>query len=781
MKLWNLALSYMKGSKSSAISLFLMIFLASILLNVSLTIAVKMNTFFEEKYEQLQEPNINLLLNLDNDQQAFYDYMKQDKRVSASEREEIIWMNSAKFTYGDSDMSIGVAVLPAESQRQFSPLKLIEQLSDAGTAADGIYVPYSFKLSAGYQLGDNFSLTVQDKQYQYTIIGFFESAMMGTPSTGLMKFYMPEAPYSELKQQTGAGGILYSILLEDSEQITAFMNDFNKQFPDPGVDASTPLFSELDSEIVKGIGSMTINIITMILIAFALVIIAVTLIVIQFRVSTTITEGIASIGVLKALGYTSCHIMLSMLLQFVLIALGGGIAGAVLSYVLLPTFGSIVTTLSGLLWSSSFLPAINLLSIGLIILLIMIVVAIAALRIFRLQPVAALRGGIVTHNFKKNRLPLDRVKGPLQLLLAGKTTLANFKQNIMIAIIVAAITFASVFSVVLYYNIAQDKTAFVHLVGAETSNIMLQASAAADSEQLMDKLQAMEHVTKVTILDMTSMKLDGQNFYMNISDDYSKLNNQLVYEGRYPKYDNEIAVSWVVADLLGKSIGDMVEVEAGQSTHSYLITGLSQSISNLGQMTYITVEGAKQLLPQYQGTLINVYLDGIDNASFAKQLKAQYGAEITEVIDVTETIRSQSSMYISSVFTVMVTVLAITVLVVALILYLVIKKMIVQRKQELGVLRALGYTTFQLMTQISFSFVPVVMLSVLSGGILGFLYTNPLLSVLLSGAGIRNVQFIVSIPLIIAICIAIVLLAYSISFIVSYGIKQITTRRLMTE
>ena len=60
---------------------------------------------------------------------------------------------------------------------------------------------------------------------------------------------------------------------------------------------------------------------------------------------------------------------------------------------------------------------------------------------------------------------------------------------------------------------------------------------------------------------MISTKLDGQSFYTNISDDYSKLDNQTVYEGRYPQYDNEIAVSWVVAKLLHKGIGDTVEVE----------------------------------------------------------------------------------------------------------------------------------------------------------------------------------------------------------------------------
>src|SRR5690606_11027994 len=113
MKLWNLALSNMKGYRSSIISLFIMIMIASILLNVSLTIAIKMNTFFDNKFEQLQEPNINLLLDRSDEQQVYYDYIKQDPRVAASEREAVIWA-AGRFSYGDNDMSIGIAVQQAE-------------------------------------------------------------------------------------------------------------------------------------------------------------------------------------------------------------------------------------------------------------------------------------------------------------------------------------------------------------------------------------------------------------------------------------------------------------------------------------------------------------------------------------------------------------------------------------------------------------------------------------------------------------------------------------------
>ena len=80
----------------------------------------------------------------------------------------------------------------------------------------------------------------------------------------------------------------------------------------------------------------------------------VSLIVIKFRVSNSIEDGMANIGVLKAIGYTSGQILSSIILQFILIALSASVVGIALSYVLMPFIGGIISTLSGLVWVQSF-------------------------------------------------------------------------------------------------------------------------------------------------------------------------------------------------------------------------------------------------------------------------------------------------------------------------------------------------------------------------------------------------------------------------------------------
>ena len=458
-------------------------------------------------------------------------------------------------------------------------------------------VPYSFKTNGDYELGDNFTIHYQDKDYEYRIAGFLETTIMGTTNIGVMKFMLPETTYQTLvdKLDNQLKGLIISAVMDDKTQSSKLQNDFSKEFPQSVVGDTTSYIWGLDIELVKNVSTLTINIVATILVAFAAIIVLVSLIVIRFRVSNSIEDGMANIGVLKAIGYTSGQILSSIILQFILIALSASVVGIALSYSLMPFIGGIISSLSGLIWIQNFDIIINLVSIFIVVFCVVIVTFLSAFRVRKILPVAALRGGIQTHSFRKNHFPLEKAKGGLHFLLAIKSMLANAKQNMMILLIIIALTFASVFSVVLYYNIASDKTAFVNLFGSEPANVYIAVKSDADTRELLSDIEQMDHVRKVNIFDLITTKIDGQTVYTNVTDNYNQLENNIVYEGRQPKHENEISISWVVSSQINKGIGDTVEVEYGTETESYLVTGLSQSIGNLGQVAALTMEGMQQL------------------------------------------------------------------------------------------------------------------------------------------------------------------------------------------
>lgn len=780
MHVLKLVIANIRKGKSAASSLALLILISAVLLNVGLTIMFSIQTFYDEKVEELQEAHAAIMMKQDSRVAGPLNFLKSYPGVEGALQEDVLLLTSAQFQYSNSELTSDVALLNAETDRDFPRLKFTERLDSISD--QDIYLPYRFKLGAGYKLGDTFEFSYADQTYNYRIAGFFESALLGNIDMGMIKFMLPDAAYGSLEQKLGAGAqtSLLSVRLEHSADSPKLIEAYSRQF-ETGASRGGELYWSGDVVMVKSANTMTINIVAMILVAFAAIVVLVSLIVIHFRIANSIEDGIVNIGILKSLGYTSREIRGSMLAQFAGIALLSSLLGIVLSYWIMPVFGGIISSLAGLLWTMRVDVGLHAFSILLILVTVLAVTLWSSRRIHDLQPVEALRGGLAAHSFRKNFVPLDKSSGGLTWMLACKAVLGSLKQNLLIACIIAAVTSASVFAVVLYYNVGADRTTFIQLVGSETAEVVAITKPGTDSANFIQELEAMEGVVKATILDVTMMEIEGNRYYTQVTEDFSRLENNTVYEGRYPKYNNEIVISGAISKEIGKGIGDTVSVTVQGETKTYLVTGLSQSINFLGLVASITKEGIEQLAPDYESSVFNIYLDQISTVNFIKQLNAQWGERLDSVTDLEEVFNSQSSIYITALFSVMVLILTITSVVVILILYLVIKTMILKRRRELGIYKAIGYTTLQLTNQIALSFVPVVVTGILAGSVIGYIFTNPLLAFLLSSAGIFNVDFRVPLVGIIILGLGITALAYAVSLLVSSRIRHISTYELITE
>lgn len=780
MHLLKLAFANIRKTPSAAISLALLILISTVLLNIGLTVMFSLQVFYDHKVEELKEAHAGILMKQEAYQPEQLEYLRNYPGAVRALQESVLLLESTRFQYSGSELSSAIMVANADAEREFPNLKFSER-SESSSDED-IYLPYRFKVGGGYKLGDTFTLNLSDQTYSFRIAGFFESALLGNIDMGMIKFMLPERGYQELEKELGeqAKAAFLSVRLEHGEDAPGLIDDYSTRF-EMDTYFADGFFWTGDVMMVKSSNTMTVNIVAMILIAFAAIIVVVSLIVIHFRIINSIDDGMVNIGILKSLGYTSGEIRGSMILQFIGIAAVSGAAGILFSYLVMPVFGGIISSLAGLLWTTKLELSLNLASLMVILLTVLAVTLWSSRRIHRLQPIEALRGGIAAHSFRRNYFPLDKSGGGVTWLLAGKTMLGNLKQNILISLIIAAVTFASVFAVMLYFNIGSDQTAFIHLVGSETADVVAVTQPGTDSRAFMEEVQAMDGVAKLTIQDILNTEVEGKRYYTQVTEDFSELNNDTFYRGRYPKYANEIGISGAISREIGKGIGDQVTVSVQGRSETYLITGLSQSINYLGLLVSITTEGMAQLAPDYESSVFNIYLDHGDTKGFIAKLQAQLGSHLQSVTDLEEVFNSQSSIYITALFLVMLLILSITAVVVILILYLVIKTMILKRRRELGIFKAIGFTTRQLTNQIALSFVPVVAAGIVLGSFMGYLLTNPLLAFLLSGVGIFNVHFNLPLSGVLLLGAGMLALSYIVSVLVSYRIKHISTYGLITE
>ncbi|MGD7048597.1 FtsX-like permease family protein [Rossellomorea marisflavi] len=363
MKIFHLALSHIRKSKSAAVSLFLFIVIASVLLNIGLMVITQLNPFLDEKNEELQDPHTTFVMNRELYRPDIGTYLSDRPGVTNTEKEDVISMDIANFTYGDGDLASTIVILNADAPRDIGAMKLIEKKGDKGD--DAIFVPLSFKTNGGYSLGDDLAITYRGDEYRYRIAGFFETTVMGTTNMGVMKLMLPRESFKELSEELGgkADGIMLSARMNDSADAPDLAQKVMQQFNE---NASSVL--QRDFETMKNVSLLTITIIATLLVAFAAINVLVSLIVIRFRISNSIEDGMENIGVLKAIGYTSAQILASIALQFLLIVVGASLVGVALSYTLMPFFGETISSLSGLVWDQHIALGVNGISIVVIVL-----------------------------------------------------------------------------------------------------------------------------------------------------------------------------------------------------------------------------------------------------------------------------------------------------------------------------------------------------------------------------------------------------------------------------
>ena len=402
--------------------------------------------------------------------------------------------------------------------------------------------------------------------------------------------------------------------------------------------------------------------------------------------------------------------------------------------------------------------------------------------VIALQPIDALRGFSASAGGTKNYIRLDRTRLDVNTALAFKSILRSMKQNITISVIIAASSFTVMLSFVLFYNFAVDHSEFLKAVGDEPSNVI--AIVNRFDEKTLEYVEQMPQVRKAFYssdeYDTTTEGNEKIGFI--IFENFSLTERSMLVEGRYPSSENEILFPGILAKELNRKIGDGVSVRLGRGEADYIISGFSQSTDMGGRMGGLTLDGIRRLQKNYMPDLIHVYLHSHeDEAEYITAIRAELGDTVVSTLNVKADVENYMEEYISLVSSLSVVISVSTSLIVGLVLYLIIKTDISRKKRDIGIKKAVGYTTFQIMRQISMCFMPVVAIGAFVGAIIGYYNINGALSVILSAVGIMRINFVVMPAWIIFTTCAITFFSYAVSMFIAWKIRGISPYMLVAD
>ena len=396
--------------------------------------------------------------------------------------------------------------------------------------------------------------------------------------------------------------------------------------------------------------------------------------------------------------------------------------------------------------------------------------SVIATRSYRkLTVLEALRSGITSHNFKKNHFPLEKSRLPLSLAMAGKNNFGSMKKSIFIALIVAFLTSSTCMGFCLFENWALDNTALLKVVGVEFSDVM--AGAAGDEEFLKimrnnDSVKSVNTWTTLQSMEVTYMD-HSTNLGIDVYRDQGALTKNTLLEGHYPDNGNEIILSTVEAENLHASVGDIINVKsvADSGYVTFTVCGIDQKLNNMGKKAIVSEDGAKRINPDFFYTNALVYLNDPDKA---KELKEQWQEEYPDYQFILgdDLFGSSIDMFTIAMEGICVIFVATTCFVVILTQLLLTRAQVIRERTDLGVSKAMGYTSGELIGRTLMTNIPTIVIGIGLGILMHFTLLSRLILYTVSAVGIKQNDFSTS-PVWLVVTAAIILTCAVVTALIS--------------
>lgn len=772
-----LARSNFRKSKGQAAAIASLLFLAALMLNLWLMLATDYKQNFDRWHNRLNAEHVTLAI--DGDEKEMRDFLaktlKDDAKVSEFSIDGVMHMPGL-FDYNGGEVNSELIFFDKQTAVG-RPVGAIE-ITEEGNQKSGIYMPLLYK-SDEIAIGKTVTVSIGSQKTRFTVCGFFNSVMAGSHNCSVCALVLTKDCYEKLEKSGYAPkAALCSIRLNDkagSENYeTAFKKAVSSRYPEAKTASNSYALVSQSRYISQMICSGIIS-------AMAFFILLIALAVIASNISNYIQENMRTLGALMAAGYTSRQLAASLLLQFLGLSATAAACGVGASYCLFPYINEMMAVQTGIPYRIRFLPVPMLTSFAILCGTIALAVWLSSRRIKKTEPVVALRQGIRSHSFRRNPVPLDTARVPLSLALALKTTRSGIKQNVIICITMLLLSLIVVFSGLMTENMIADMNPFLNLIVGETAESCVNVSDTVENE-FLSEMRADRRVKKIYLYHSTDVShADGLELTATICDDFSKANNQdVVFQGRFPKYGNEIAVAAKYANEKNLAIGDEITLATGGKEASYLISGYTQISNNLGKDCLLTREGYERMSElQNESYYLNL-ADGVSIDEFHASLKERFGSDINAVINIEATISGAASVYVSLMKVIVIAILALSLAVIVFVLYLLVRLTLNAKKQEYGILKALGFTTGQLVFQTAASFLPAVALSSVAGLTASSFLINPLTAVFLRGIGIVTCTFAVPAGFIAVSGAGMIIFAFAAACLLSLKIRHISPCALLT-
>ena len=767
-RILTLQKNFFKKNLKDIISFSIILLISTILLTSSLVVNNNIDNEYNSKHERLNTANSFFTISKLQYNEDLINNIKNIEGIKEVEKQEGIFLTIPVMMEG-SMQDQNIIFYNYNEERNINKYDIIEKNDKLDDKS--IYLANYTYIHSGLSLNDKFEFELDNKKYSFNIDGVIEEMQYGNYSSSIIGEYLSENAYNELLENNKENEVItISVKSDNSYDV---YNNISKYLSLENINVLNKNYDEQSKTQRLAIA----NILVLIISAFSLLVLIVSLLVSKFKITESIEEEITNMGVLKALGYTSKEIISATIMPYLIMGMFVSVIGIAISSNVTPMLAKVIQMQSGFIWNPQFDIKSALISLLINMGLILIFTLLSAVKIKKLNPINAIRG-IESNKNTKNYFEIDKTKGNIGFILILKNFINSKKQNILLGIVIFFITIISSFAAVLFYNVNMNPINFINTLVEEHPSVVVSVNS-----DIKEHLKKYDNVKNVIYYDeMQSINYNNNSYKTFVSENYKDLANDLCYEGVNPTKDDEIAVGSSIKEKYNLKLGDYIETKKNENTYKFKVVGFIQSVNYSGEVFELTLDGYKNLENEYVPKTLYVYLEEENlSSSFIDEIKNKFGEEIISTVDYVESMNSASRMYVSLVSAICIVIIIVTIILIYIILYILISSIILKRKQELGIFKAMGYKNKQLIQQLIGGFLPSVIFATILGIIINKLYIKNIYVVIFNSVGAYKISFSYPTIIFVFIGIAIIISTILIELLLSRKIKKISVCSLIKD
>ncbi len=737
MEIKTLWLADSKRHKGSLAGIFVLIFLVSVSLVSVMTVWKNSGQYVKDEMARLGFGSITAWVSGISDIKMLTEQMDKLSDVEKTGIQPIIF---SEYEVNGQESDSEGQLITYEPERYAYHI-FSDSLKEYGTKAaiqpGEIYVSPSLCSMFGVKLGDEitFPIARNGKKVTFTVKGWFEDPFMGSSMIGMKSFLICEKDHEKI------AGMIYEAkidaLARDGYMVHIFQSESKSAAQLNAVlnrDTALLQYAEFthSGSAVYGFMMTLQNVFTGLLLAFVLIMILVSMIVMGHSISSSQEQDMTDTGILKTIGFTTKKLQkIQMLLYLVPVFLGvmTGVLGAVPVSL---AFSRMTMTTTGLLIPAGIPFAVCIPALLLVFGVLAGFVWLRTAQLEKITPMKAIRDGDRKGSMERTGHSPIRQKNLCFWLALRQVT--SGKRRYLGACFVATLLvfFASLIGRIDSW-LGPDGKGLMDAFNPADLHIAAQPMGEAGEEDVERTIEEYTDITDRYMLAMPSVSVEGTDYTANVITQPERFH---MLKGRTCMEADEIVLTEFAAADLNVKIGETVSVSAGLGNAEYRISGIYQCANDMGANVGLSREGYQRIGAETANMwCVHYFIKDADvQPQIMEALDAAYGG------DVYLHENSWPGLYgiLSAMKLLKYFMYGTVIILIFIITALTGSKLLVTEQKDIAVYRSFGFTAMQLRISFALRFGIAAFSGTLIGiGCSAFL-TDLLAAALLRMFGISN-------------------------------------------